>query len=184
VWPHSLTEFLAAWGAILATLGFGWNLYRDLLDRASLQVSATVRRIAFSTTGQPFAVGHDVPVDATRQLFVVMTVVNVGRRPVMWKGWGGKYRKRENNRDGFVVIPEHLPKMLQEGEMHSEVTTLDAGLSPVHANVRKLYMWDSSGRQYSLSRRRMRRLRQEAREATRDAGLRAAEAPRGEGAHS
>ena len=42
----SLTEFLAAYGALLASIGFGWNLYRDLLDRARLQVSVNVRRIA------------------------------------------------------------------------------------------------------------------------------------------
>ncbi len=40
----SLTEILAAYGALLSSVGFGWNLYRDLLDRAKLQVSANVRK--------------------------------------------------------------------------------------------------------------------------------------------
>ena len=45
--PDNLTKFLAAWGgALLGTFGLGWTLYRDLLDRAKLQVSASVRKIA------------------------------------------------------------------------------------------------------------------------------------------
>lgn len=41
--PDNLTKFLAAWGALLATFGLGWTLYRHLLDRALRRVDAVYR---------------------------------------------------------------------------------------------------------------------------------------------
>jgi hypothetical protein len=161
-----LTKFLAAWGAILATFGLGWTLYRDLLDRAKLQVSAKVRRIGRSTDGKYYAVAPKLQVEASEKLFVVMSVVNVGRRPVMWQGWGGKYHKREAEGTAFFIVGQNLPKMLQEGESHSELTALDNDLKPASENVRKLYIWDASGREWALSKKQLRKLKEEARKAT------------------
>jgi hypothetical protein len=119
----SLTEFLAAYGALLASVGFGWNLYRDLLDRAKLQVSVNVRRIGRGADGKFFAVKPDLRVErASEQLYVVMSVVNVGRRPVLWQGWGGKYHKPVDGSNALFIVGRDLPKMLQEGESHSEFT--------------------------------------------------------------
>jgi hypothetical protein len=163
--PDNLTKFLAAWGALLGTFGLGWTLYRDLLDRAKLQVSANVRRIGRSLDGRYYAIAPNVKVEAPEKLFVVMTVVNVGRRPVMWQGWGGKYRKREADGSGFTIIPQYLPKMLQEGEVHNELTALEDDLSPVSDNVKTLYIWDVSGRPWAISNKQLKQLKQEAREA-------------------
>ena len=110
----NLTKFLAAWGALLGTFGLGWTLYRDLLDRAKLQLSAKVRRIARGLDGKYFAVAHDSQIPASEKLFVVMSVVNVGRRPVMWQGWGGRFRKPQAGVGGFFIVGKNLPKMLQE----------------------------------------------------------------------
>jgi hypothetical protein len=160
----SLTEFLAAYGALLASVGFGWNLYRDLLDRARLQVSARVRRIVTGADGRFFSVKPDLPVEgASEKLYVVMSVVNVGRRPVLWEGWGGKYRKPVNGRDSFYIVARDLPKMLQEGESHSEMTLLEPDLRPPSENVKSLLMWDASGRYWKLSRKGLRELKREAR---------------------
>ena len=163
--PDNLTKFLAAWGALLGTFGLGWTLYRDLLDRAKLQVSAKVRRIGRSADGRYYAIAPNLNIGAPEKLFVVMTVVNVGRRPVMWQGWGGKYHKREADGTGFTIIPQNLPKMLQEGEVHNELTALEADLGPVSENVKKFYMWDVSGREWKLSRKQLRELKLEARRA-------------------
>jgi len=163
--PDYLTKFLAAWGALLATFGLGWTLYRDLLDRARLQISARVRRIGVSTDGKYYAVAPHLKVEASEKLFVVMNVVNVGRRPVMWVGWGGKYHRREAEGSAFFIVGQNLPKMLQEGESHSELTELEANLKPASENVRRLYVWDPSGREWALSRKQLRQLKKEAREA-------------------
>jgi hypothetical protein len=158
----NLTRILAAWGALLGTLGLGWTLYRDLLDRAKLQVSASVRRIGRSADGRYYAVAPNLNVEAAEKLFVVMTVVNVGRRPVMWRSWGGKYHKRRAAGSGFTIIPQDLPKMLREGEVHHELTELEADLRPASENVKKLCMWDVSGRSWALSRKQLKQLKEEA----------------------
>lgn len=163
--PDNLTKFLAAWGAILATFTLGWTIYRDLLDRAKLQLSASVRRIARGTDGRYFAVAPKMRIQATDKLFVVMTVVNVGRRPVMWQGWGGKYHKREKGNTAFFIVGRHLPKMLQEGESHDEMTELGDDLEPANDNVKNLYIWDPAGNEWSLSRKQLNQLKKEAREA-------------------
>jgi hypothetical protein len=165
--PDYLTKFLAAWGAILATFGLGWTLYRDLLDRAKLQISAKVRRIGVSTDGKYYAIAPKLKVQASAKLCVVMNVVNVGRRPVLWQGWGGKYHKREDEGTAFFIVGQSLPKMLQEGESHSELTELEANLKPASENVRRLYVWDASGREWALSRKQLKQLKKEAREAKR-----------------
>jgi hypothetical protein len=66
----------------------------------------------------------DLPVEgALPQLFVVVHVTNVGRRPVKWTGWGGNYHKPVEGRSSFLVVPVDLPQMLNEGASHSEHTT-------------------------------------------------------------
>lgn len=165
--PDNLTKFLAAWGAVLATFTLGWTIYRDLLDRAKLQLSARVRRIARGLDGKYFAVTPSIKVQAaTDKLFVVMTVVNVGRRPVMWEGWGGKYHRRQNGKTAFFIVGQDLPKMLQEGHSHSEMTELGDDLEPASDNVKRLYIWDPAGNEWALSRRQLKKLKKEARDAT------------------
>lgn len=160
---HGLTEFLAVYGALLSSVGLGWNLYRDLLDRPRLQVSANVRRIAVGADGKSFALKPSLQFEgASEQLFVIMSVVNVGRRPVLWQGWGGKYFKPVDGKDSFFVIGRDLPKMLQEGHTHSEFTELD--FRPTVANVKSLFMWDASGKHWKLSRKRLGELKREAHE--------------------
>lgn len=157
----TITDVLAAYGAILASVGFGWSLYRDLLDRARLQMDANVRRIVQSTDGKRYVVRPDSGIaGVSAQLFVVLDVANVGRRPVKWMGWGGKYHKRVNGKDSFAVVPVALPKMLDEGENHSEFTD---SLDVAGENVKRLFIWDASGRHWNLSRRGLRELKSEAR---------------------
>jgi len=159
-----LTQFLAVYAALLSSIGFGWTLYRDLLDRAKLQVSADVRRVGTGADGRLFSIKPDIQIEgASEQLYVVMSVVNVGRRPVLWQGWGGKYRKSEDGKTGFTIIGRDLPKMLQEGETHSELTLLEADLRPAHENTKSLFMWDPAGNHWKLSRKGLKELKQEAR---------------------
>jgi hypothetical protein len=129
----NLTTFLATWGALLSTFGLGWNLYRDLLDKARLKVSAHMRRLVQSADGRWYSVALNLPVEgASAQVFVVVDVINAGRRPVQWTGWGGKHYKPESGKDSFAIIPMGLPKMLNEGETHSEFT---GEINPVLDNV-------------------------------------------------
>jgi hypothetical protein len=155
-----VTTFLAIWGAILSTFAVGWNFYRDLLDRPKLRVSGGLKRFAKGTDGRDFAVKHNLPVaGASEQVFLLLTAVNVGRRPVMIKGWGGKWRSRVDGKKRFVIIGRDLPKMLKEGEDHSEYTN---ELRTVSENVKSLYFWDSSGREWKLPKSELEKLKHEA----------------------
>ena len=153
-----LTAFLAVWGAILSSITFGWTLYRDLRDRAKIKLTAEVRRIGQrDADGKLFSIepGQDIP-GASKRLFVVVSVVNVGRRPLCWKGVGGYYRKPVNGKSGFVVNTRFLPKTLEEQEEHNEITELDDQI--VNDNIKTLSVWDVAGRKWSVSRGDMRKL--------------------------
>jgi hypothetical protein len=48
-----------------------------------------VRRIVQSGDGKWYAVNHDLPVEgASEKLFVIMSSVNIGRRPIVSGGLG------------------------------------------------------------------------------------------------
>lgn len=160
--PWWLTPLIALWGAFLSTFMLGWNLYRDLTNRPKVKVEVRVRRIVQSANGQWYAVAHNLPVqDASEQLFVVMTLVNVRSRPVRWIGWGGKYKTRVNGKDQFFIGPRNLSKMLNDGEDHSELTPIAADGYPPDDNVRSLKAWDSTGRDWKVSWWKMRKLHKE-----------------------
>jgi hypothetical protein len=157
----TITDILAAYGATLASIGFGWNLYRDLHDRAHLKVKANVRRIVQIPGGKWYAVKPDLGVEgASAQLFVVVNVTNDGRRPVQWMGWGGKYHRPVNGKGSFTIIPLALPKMLNEGDTHSESTDQ---LDVAGDNVKRLFILDASGKGWNLPRRALRKLKSEVR---------------------
>ncbi len=164
--PTWLTPLLAIWGAFLSSVALGWNLYRDLTDRPKVKVEAKVRRIVIIPGGQWYAAAPNLEIPgASQQLFIVMTVVNVRRRPVRWQGWGGVYKKPVNRKTSFVVIPRGIPKTLNEGDTFSEYTDLEANCYPANDTVKRLQAWDSTGRTWKISWLRMRKLRKEAREA-------------------
>ncbi len=157
----SLTKFLAVWGAILSSITFGWTLYRDLRDRAKLKIKAELRRIGQREgDGAFFTSAPDVPVQASQKLFVVVSVVNVGRRPLRWKGLGGTYRHAVSGRKGFLISARYLPKSLQEQEQHDEFfdfePPFDQELASGH--VKRIYIWDVAGREWSVSRRDLKKL--------------------------
>jgi hypothetical protein len=100
-----LTKFLAVWGAILASITFGWSLYRDVRDRAKVQVKARVRRIGKrEVDGASFSIEPGLNVSGVDDLlYVVVSVMNVGRRRMRWLGYGGRYRRPVNGKGGFTV---------------------------------------------------------------------------------
>jgi len=69
-----IIKFLALWGAILSTIAITWNIFRDVNDKGKLKIDAMI--------------GKMVP-DHTDKDYLVITITNIGRRPVLVKGWGG-----------------------------------------------------------------------------------------------
>ena len=156
----TITDVLAFYGAVLASIGFGWNLYRDLLDRPQLRVGANIRRIVRSPDGRFYGTRPDLPIEgASEQVFVCIDVTNVGRRQIQWQGWGAHYLIPINGKKSLTVVPINLPKMLKEGETHTEFTP---ELKPKD-NIKQIFVWDAAGKRWYLSRRAMRKLREESR---------------------
>jgi hypothetical protein len=54
-------------------------------------------------------------------LFIVVSVINIGRRRMRWKGLGGTYRTPVNGRKTFIVNARNLPKILEEQEALDEL---------------------------------------------------------------
>jgi hypothetical protein len=151
----SITSVLAAYGALLSSIGFGWTLYRDLLDRASLKVTVAFRRIVPSPSRPSiFFVSPHVPCEGkSAQIYLVMTVTNTGRRPVRWDSWGGDHREpMDDGGDHFAVLPRELPKMLYEGNSHSEWGEVDHNLAARISNWKRVVAIDATGKKWNLSR--------------------------------
>lgn len=159
--PITLTSLLAFYGAALSSIAFGWNLYRDLRDRARLKVKMHIRRLVRNLDGKWYQLTPDLSVEgATEKLFLVADVTNIGRRPVKWTGWGGRYHKAQNGKMAFRIIPSVLPIMMKEGESCSEMTD---DLSAAGENVRALFIDDAADKRWYLSRRDLRKLKHERR---------------------
>ena len=157
----SLTTGLAIYAAIVSSIGLGWNLYRELHDRARVKISLSLMRIATGTDGRQFAVAPHLPTEITSaNLHAVVRMTNVGRRPVLLQGWGGEWKIPEKGKDKFVVISQGLPRTLKGHESHHEFTP---DLSVVSPNIKALFVWDSSGKNWYVSNKELRETVEQAR---------------------
>jgi hypothetical protein len=137
-----LTQLLALLGTILSTVALTWNILRDIKDRARLKLVAMIGKIYPDHTDRPY-------------FFITMT--NIGRRPIMVKGWGCYFRKHpSDNMSAKMMIAKGLPRMLKEGEYHIEYTE---DFSILESNVIEIHVWDSRDRKWCLSKKELRRLR-------------------------
>lgn len=155
---HDLTAFLAVWGAILSSITFGWTLYRDMRDKPKIKVTAQIRRIGQREgDGQWYAAEPSMNIQGlSDQLYIVVTVTNVGRRRMNWQGWGGIYRTPVNGHSTFLVSARDLPKILEEQEQHSEFTGVDKQIGT--GNLKGIKVWDGAGRKWHISRKKMKKL--------------------------
>jgi hypothetical protein len=152
---NSITQFLAIYAALLSSIGFGWNLYRDLCERPKLKVRALLRMMATSTDGRQYAVLPDLPVKKDSQrIFVEINAVNLRKRPVHIEYCAGKYREPVEGHSHLAMIPIRLPITLQEGESVSEFYD-DPSL--VNDNVISLCLVDSTQKAWKVSRRNLKR---------------------------
>ena len=122
--------------------------------RARIKISVSLMRLATGTDGRQFAVAPHLPIeDASAAVHVVVKMTNAGRRPVLLQGWGGEFKTPENGKDKFAVISQGLPRMLKGHESHQEFTP---DLSVVGSNIKTLFAWDSSGKNWNVSNKELR----------------------------
>jgi hypothetical protein len=128
---------IAVYAAIVSTATLAWTVYNGLRDRAKVKVTAELRII--------------LP-DKADVLHLIVRMVNVGRRPIRLKG---VYGQRHGSDDGanllhFMVITRQLPKNLTEAE---EVVEYTDGLHDLfdQGELKRLYVSDSTGREWDAS---------------------------------
>lgn len=139
----TLTDVVAFWGATVATANVGWTFARDWRDRGRLEVMAIIGKI------------YPTRVDKNR---VIVTITNIGRRPITISGLYGTLRNNSNGKDSFFVKTQFLPKKLAETESITEVTELIDDLP----NVKSLLVYDTSGKKWQLPRKALQVLKRQA----------------------
>lgn len=136
-----ITELLALLGVCLSILAITWNILRDINDKGKLQLKVMIGKL--------------YP-DHTDKRYLVVIITNIGRRPLLVQGWGGVEKKKVKGKQKFCfIIPYGLPRMLKEGECWTERTE---DLSILSANLRRICVWDSTGKYWNVSRKDTRRL--------------------------
>jgi hypothetical protein len=158
------TSVLAIWGAILSSVTFGWNLFRDLRDRPDVKLKGTFGQLVTDTVGRlHFAsmkfIESQTDNDPNVPTQFKLTITNTGRRRVRIEGWAGI---RGRGMPKAFHLSRGLPKILDEGESHEELT--DEPLKILAEDVKRIVAWDSAGREWKLSRCELRRLKKEAKE--------------------
>jgi len=145
----SLTEFAAFFGAIASLVAIIWNIIRALRDKPKLKIDARIEK-QFRTD----AVFDKFPNKRYRD-YLIITVTNIGRRPLVVKSWGWMKKKGKEGNRRITFGALHLPRMLNEGEYHTETT---APLSTLSSDIENIFVQDSVGREWEAKRKNLKRL--------------------------
>jgi hypothetical protein len=134
----SSSDVAAWWGAIVASIALGWNILRVVRSKGRLRVEATYGE------------------DNTEPLVppaLTIRVTNIGSKPILVQGIAIQRKKGSAPSHHFFPCP--IPKMLACGDFFSQV--LDrTGWLPLATE--KVYVWDSGGRRWNMTRKEFRRL--------------------------
>jgi hypothetical protein len=156
----SLTAILAAYAAFVSTVAVGWQLYREFSDQTRIKISVSLVRLTTGSDGRQFSL-FPPNENADDGAHVLIKITNAGRRPVMLQGWGGEWKIPENGKNKFVVISQGLPRMLKGHESHQEFTP---DLSVVSPNIKALFVWDSTGKNWHVSNKKLQETVEQARQ--------------------
>jgi hypothetical protein len=154
------TAVVAILGAIVSTFAVAWNVCRDSHDRARLELSTMV---GFLTKGgnQQKIVAHPFALEKWPEQFkgsspeLFLTITNVGKRPVVVQGWAIQTDCEKTGNDNLLYKLTTLPKALNEGEYAVERT---GDLLLLVDGAKRIYAWDSVGKEWYLPRRKFRKL--------------------------
>lgn len=139
-----VTALVAIYGAVVATLGAGWSIYRDIKVRARrLRVNAFVgRRLG------------GVPVD-----HLVVKVTNNGAVPVVLAAIVITNGRGEKKQPYWLVADPPFSRLLQPGESSGQTST---DLSKLEDPDLRVNVEDSFGKKWHLKRADARRLSESA----------------------
>jgi hypothetical protein len=160
--PWWFAPALSLLSLVIAGASLGWNLFLFLTNKPKARVRVRIRKIVVLEDGHSYAVAYHMPVNnALPGLFIVMTVVNLRSRPIRWTGWGGEYSIPVNGSKEFQIVPESLPKTLNDGEDHSQRTLLEENAR----YIKFIRASDSTGRDWKPSWWELRKFKREVKDA-------------------
>ncbi len=139
---------IAAWGAILSSITFIWNIRRDVFHHGKLRVHCYRGNV----------VGGGISDDTT---YLVYSVTNVGKEPIVLSNFGGTTTDEAYNAFCIVLDNEHVSKMLHPGEhviQRTDVEILDD-------NLLTLNVTDSLGRTFECPKKTVKILIKEQKKA-------------------
>jgi hypothetical protein len=154
----SLADWLAFYGAGLATALAGWEIYKYRQERPQLRVEALIAglSIRFVVPGESvewkdqFLQGGNPP-------FLAVKIANVGRHPVVVARVGGT----QGGVDFSIKYPPvELPQTLEP----NAVMQVAGPPTLVDDSLERLGVWDPTGRKWLLSRKQLNVLKKQARE--------------------
>lgn len=157
---------LAIWGAILFSITFAWNLFRDLRDKPRVKLKGSPGQLGTDRGGKRYFasmkfIENHTDNDPNVPTQFMLTITNTGRRRVRIDGWGSRTTAKALH---YRHVSRGLPKILEEGGSHEELG--DEPLKILGDDVKRIVAWDSAGREWKLSRSELRELKKEAKELT------------------
>ena len=157
------TRLVAIYGALVSTIAVAWTVHRDYKDRARIELSATIGYLAKfgdrdCVLTRTYMIEHR-PEIVCRKPSLFLKITNTGRRPIFVEGWTIRTNIKKTGEDHFIYPLITLPKMLKEGEYTVEKTD---DLSLLDDGAKRIYVWDSTKKDWPLSRRQLHDLIKEA----------------------
>lgn len=139
--PITVTDVLAIWGAVVSTFAVTLSATSWWRDRPRLHIRAMLAEMVPSDDDRPH---------------LVLTVVNLGHRPILLQKWG--WLDQGVSAGGGIVIAHELPRMLKEGD---SVTLKTHELSILGESTKEIVIWDMANRSWRLPAGQIRRARAE-----------------------
>ena len=137
-----MADSLAVLSLVISGGAFGWTMYRDMADRASLRIGCFIGRMA----------GRGV---TDQRDYVVWSITNSGRRTIVVQHVGGEYVQKDKT---FILVPHSpLPRSLRPYETFTEYSDDLASLK----DLKSLCAWDTLGHIYRAPKSKLKRVKQE-----------------------
>jgi hypothetical protein len=160
----SYEEIVSTLALVTALVALVWNIIRDLVsDRVRIHLSlyfGEMGNIKDSSTGLFAGAGSLLPEHKFDNPGMFVGVTNIGRKPVVVSGLGGKYKKGAE----FFIAVEGSSKMLQPYETLSKSVPAKLDfIEKIHKDeVEKIWVTDTKKKRWLLSSKEWKRLKETA----------------------
>ncbi len=149
----------------ISFLALGWNIIRDFItDRVKLDVHATVGGVIpyADKSGKAFFRDADSTFIPTNPL-VAIIITNIGRRTMVISKIHGQYKKTVDGKKKWIFVATQLPKTLHPYETITEIMNDPIFIKAIQKDtVKNIYVQDTKGRSWALSRKALKRLKKTA----------------------